>query len=127
MYIYGEDSSEHQSAGDFVPIDYIPCDHHLYVIHNEIPERQEFDKDAPLVSYSGHETCPLCGKSLRVELSERLTTKDLVLVACPILKEGETVVDVLPIFSLALAKNAWALDIPYQRSKRALTRVSKLL
>jgi len=124
MHIFGEAPPSHELAGTFVPIDYIPCDHFLYVIHSDRPEERETDKDF-MRSAHGNESCPLCGKPLRVSLSDQLTSKDLVLVGCPRLKEGETVVDVLPIFSPTLVKGAWGLDLPHQRSKLPMTRVSK--
>ncbi len=92
----------------------------------EAVEEQETDKDF-MMSAQGNEACPLCGKPLRVSLSNKLTSRDLVLVCCPRLKEGEIIVDVLPIFSPTLVKSAWALDLPHQRSKLPMTRVSALI
>ena len=126
MHIFGEAPPSHELAGTFVPIDYIPCDHHLYIIRNERPEERETDKDF-MTSARGNETCPLCGKPLRLSLRDQLTSRDLVLVCCPALKEGEIIVDLLPIFSPGLVKSAWALDLPHQRSKQPMTRVSKLM
>ena len=126
MHIFGEAPASHALAGTYVPIDYLPCDHQLYVMRHERPEQQETDKDF-LYNVRGHESCPLCGKPLPVALNEALVPRDLVLVACPSLKEGEMVVDVLPIFSTSLVRDAWALNLPHQKSKLPMTRVSSVL
>lgn len=126
LHIFGKAPEGHAlaEADTFVPIDYIPCDHHLYVLRDVRPT-----EDTEELPVRGHESCPLCGKPIPIELRIPLTTRDLVLVGCPVLKEGEVVIDVLPVFSATLVAGALssALNIPYQRSKNAMTRVSALL
>lgn len=126
MHIFGEAPADHALAGTYVPIFYVPCDHELYVIRNERPEERETDKDF-MHLVNGHESCPLCGKPLPVNCNDALVSRDLVLVACPSLKEGEMVVDVLPIFSTTLVRDAWALNLPHQRSQNPMTRVSHMI
>lgn len=130
MHIFGEAPPNHELAGTYVPIDYIPCDHLLYIIQGErtaVPQEEEAVLGASYVR--GHESCPLCGKAFHVEFSFPLTIRDLVLVGCPTLKEGEVTIDVLPIFSTTLVQGSRssALDIPHQRSKNPMTRVSSML
>lgn len=132
MHVFGQapKASPHYPAN--VPLDYIPCDHFIYIIRWEpIPTTSptsllELTKH-PAVH--GRESCSLCGKPLRLELWNPLNARDLVLVGCPSIREGQTVVDVLPIFSTTLVQGArgGALDIPYQRSKNPMTRVSEKL
>ena len=137
-HIFGHAPEDSAHAGSYVPIDYVPCDHGLYVIRHdqhEVHHAYEVAHEARGDTWSpsemryhapGHESCPLCGKTLQVTVSELLDTRDLVLVCCPSFKEGEVTVDVLPIFSAALVKGSYSssLSIPFQRSKNAMTRVS---
>jgi len=108
-----------------VPIDYVPCDHRVYVIRHNSPLK-DIPKQPPFI---GHETCPLCGKMLQVSVAALLSTADLVLVGCPKFKEGKVTVDVLPIFSSGLVDDAYitAMSVPHQRSKNAMTRVDRAL
>jgi len=128
MHIFGQAPEGHELHPANVPLDYIPCNHFIYIIRGEPLDDAPID---PLKNnmylYKGRETCSLCGKPLRLELSNVLDARDLVLVGCPDLREGQTVVDVLPIFSTSLVKGArgGSLDIPYQRSKNAMTRVGE--
>jgi len=122
IHIFGEASEGHNA-----PIDYLPHDHQLYIIRAEVSPVS--DGDAFMIKGKGNESCPLCGKPIPVQLKEALVPQDLVLVGCPVLKEGEIVIDVLPIFSPTLVKDAISvcLNLPHQRSKNPMTRVSRLL
>jgi len=124
MHIFGQAPEGHNCYPGCVPIDYIPCDHFIFIIrgeHDNAPPADLFEA----LQVQGRETCSLCGKPLRLALHTPLDARDLVLVGCPRLKEGQTIVDVLPIFSTTLVKGSLgsALNIPYQRSKNAMTRV----
>lgn len=125
IHIMGTAPPSHKQAGERIAIDYIPSDHTCYVIRHQRSEVSEADKDI-LRPARGNEVCPLCGKPVRVSLSDKLDTKDLILVVCPVIKEGERVVDVLPVFSTTLMRSAFSLDLPHQHSKLPMTRVGKL-
>jgi len=126
MHIFGQAPEDHECYPGCVPIDYIPCDHHIYIIRHD-PINASPAGPLGELRVQGRETCSLCGKPLRLAFGIPLDTKDLVLVGCPALKEGVTIVDVLPIFSKTLVKGSLgsALNIPYQRSKYAMTRVDE--
>jgi len=135
IHIYGMSSNddladpEHTpDTGIFVPVDYIPNDHQLFIIPGERAKRETKGGWEPRDNH-GHETCPLCGKMFRVGLHKRLSHQDLVLVCCPALKEGQIVVDALPIFSPTLMEDitGCTLDMPHQRSRVSMTRVTPLL
>jgi len=129
MHIFGAVPEGHVIAGNpkYVPLDYIPCNHWTYIIRADRRKRP-LDQD-DVIRVEGRETCPLCGKPLRIHLDQPLSSQDLVLVGCPVLKEGVVIVDVLPIFSMTLVGEALSgcLGIPYQRSKHAMTRVDSLV
>lgn len=114
-------------TGTFVPVDYIPNDHQLFVIPGE--RRPPVKMEDAVRDARGHETCPLCGKMFRVSLPKRLSSHDLVLVCCPAFKEGQIVVDALPIFSYTLMEEilSCTVNVPHQRSKVSMTRVTPLL
>jgi hypothetical protein len=124
MHIFGQAPEDHACYPGCVPIDYIPCDHHIYIIRYTPINASPAGPIAELCVH-GREACSLCGKPLRLAFNIPLDTKDLVLVGCPALKEGMTIVDVLPIFSRTLVQGSLGstLDIPYQRSKNSMTRV----
>jgi hypothetical protein len=127
IHIFGEDRTAKAKKGaTYVAIDYIPSTHILYFLREKpIEHRQGMDG----IVGKGSETCPLCGRPLPISLSHLLQHNDLALVGCPELREGITVVDVLPIFSTTLVSGSLtgSLGIPYQRSGNALTRVSPLV